>query len=184
MRVSDVKKGMFIDEDGEIYMVIDIEHRTPGNYQACYQLYLKHLLDSKIIKKRYNPDAVVEEAKIEKQKVQYLYQDNLGFHFMDAQTYDTITLATETVGELKNYLKENSEVNLLIYKNKPISLELPLKVSLRVIEAPVGLKGDTVGSAKKQVTLETGLKINVPLFIKEGDIIEIDTTTGEYLGRA
>ncbi|MCM8788105.1 MAG: elongation factor P [Candidatus Omnitrophica bacterium] len=183
MRVSDVKKGMFIDEGGQIYMVVDIEHRTPGNYQACYQLYLKHLLESTIIKKRYNPDAIIEEAKIEKQKAQYLYQDNLGFHFMDTETYETITLATETVGELKNYLKENLEVNLLVYKNRPISLEVPLKVCLKVVEAPVGIKGDTVGSAKKQVTLETGLKINVPLFIKEGDIIEIDTTTGEYLGR-
>lgn len=184
MRVSDVRKGTFINENGELYMVVDIEHRTPGNYQACYQFYLKHLIDSKLIKKRYNPDAMVEEARLETQKAQYLYHDASGFHFMDMQTYDTITLNNEVVGDLKNYLKENAEVSLLIYKNIPVSLELPLKLDLKVIEAPVGLRGDTVGTAKKQVTLETGLKINVPLFIKEGDIIQVDTTTGEYLGRA
>ena len=183
MRVSDVKKGMFIEDEGEIYMVVDIEHRTPGNYQACYQLYLKHLLDSKLIKKRYNPDASIEEARLDSRKAQYLYNDNLGFHFMDMETYETITLSKESIGDLKNYLKENLEIICLFYKNKPISLQLPLKVQLKVTEAGVGLKGDTVGSAKKQVTLETGLKINVPLFIKEGDIIEVDTTTGEYLGR-
>ncbi|MEM7817017.1 MAG: elongation factor P [Candidatus Aenigmatarchaeota archaeon] len=183
MRVSDIKKGMFIEENGEIYLVTDIEHRTPGNYQACYQLYLKHLIDSKIIKKRYNPDAVVEEARIEREKAQYLYCDNLGYHFMNMETYDTITLSEETIGDLKYYLKENAQINILVYKNKPVSIELPLKVALKVVEAPIGIKGDTVGSAKKQVTLETGLKINVPLFIKEQDIIEVDTTTGEYLGR-
>jgi elongation factor P len=175
---------MFINEDGELYMVVDMDHRTPGNYQACYQLYLKHLQDSKVIKKRYNPDATIDEARLETQKAQYLYHDHAGFHFMDMETYDTVTLDDEIVGELKNYLKENSEVSLLIYKNKPVSLELPLKVILKVVEAAVGLRGDTVGSARKQVTLETGLKINVPLFIEEGDIIQVDTSTGEYLGRA
>jgi elongation factor P len=184
MRVSEVKKGTFINEGGELYMVVDIEHRTPGNYQACYQLYLKHLTDSKVIKRRYNPDTMVEEARPQTQKAQYLYHDASGFHFMDMETYDTITLNDEVVGDLKNYLKENAKVGLLSYKNAPVSLELPSKVDLKVTEAPLGLRGDTVGTAKKQVTLETGLKINVPLFIKEGDIIQVDTTTGEYLGRA
>ncbi len=183
MRVSEVKKGMFIEEGGEIYMVVDIEHRTPGNYQACYQLYLKHLLDSRMIRKRYNPDATVEEARLETRRANYLYRDSEGFHFMDLESYETIALGEEMVGDFKNYLKEEQELSLLFYKNKPISLQLPLKVKLKVVEAPIGVRGDTVGSATKEVTLETGLKLQVPLFIKEGDILEVDTTTGEYLGR-
>lgn len=184
MKVSGLRKGSVIDEKGELYIVVDMDHRTPGNYRACYQVYLKNLKDGRVIRQRYNPDDEVSDIRLESQKAQYLYRDSLGFHFMDMATYDTVVLNEELVGEAKNYIKENSEVTFLYYNKKVVSLELPQKIALTVSEAPVGLRGDTEGTARKQVTLETGIKVNVPLFITEGEIILIDTTTGEYVGRA
>lgn len=178
-----MKKGTVINEKGDLYIVTDIDHRTPGNYRACYQVYLKNLKDGRVIKQRYNPDDEVDEARLDSQKAQYLYHDSPGYHFMDMETYDTVVLGEDIVGDSKNYIKENSEVKFLYYNHKPVSLELSPRVDLKVIEAPVGLRGDTEGTARKQVTLETGYKVNAPLFIKEGDIVRIDTATGEYVGR-
>lgn len=184
MRASGMRKGTIINEKGDLYIVVDMDHRTPGNYRACYQVYIKNLKDGRVIKQRYNPDDEVDEARLDAHNAQYLYHDSSGFHFMSMETYETIVLSEEVVGDAKNYIKENSEIKFLYYNNKPVSLELPPRVDLKVIEAPVGLRGDTEGSAKKQITLETGYKLNTPLFIKEGDIITIDTATGEYVGRA
>jgi len=183
MKASGLRKGSIISDKGDLYLVVDMDHRTPGNYRACYQVYLKNLKDGRVVKQRYNPDDEVEDVRLEAQKAQYLYHDSSGFHFMDMETYDTVILNEEIVGEAKNYIKENSEITFLYHNKKPVSIELPSRVDLRVIEAPVGLRGDTEGTARKQITLETGFKLNVPLFIKEGDIIRIDTTTGEYVGR-
>jgi elongation factor P len=183
MKASGLRKGSIISEKGDLYLVVEMDHRTPGNYRACYQVYLKSLKDGRVVKQRYNPDDEVEDVRLEAQKAQYLYRDNSGFHFMDMETYETVILNEEIVGGAKNYIKENSEITFLYHNKKPVSIELPSRVDLRVIEAPVGLRGDTEGTARKQITLETGFKLNVPLFIKEGDVIRIDTETGEYVGR-
>ncbi|MDD5195759.1 MAG: elongation factor P [Candidatus Omnitrophica bacterium] len=184
MRVAAVKKGTILKDEGELYVVVDMDHRTPGNYQACYQLYMKNLQTGKILKKRYNTDATVEEADVESKKVQFLYRDSSGSHFMDMESYETIAVSDDIVADAKNYLKENCEATLLYYNHKTVSLDLPPRVDLKVVEAPMGLRGDTEGTARKLVTLETGYKINVPLFVAEGDIVRIDTVTGEYVGRA
>jgi len=184
MKASGLRKGSIIDEKGELFLVVDMDHRTPGNYRACYQVYLKNLKDGRVVKQRYNPDDEVNDARLEAKSAQYLYHDAAGFHFMDMETYDTVILNEEVVGDSKNYIKENSEVKFLYYNSKPVSIELAPRVDLAVIEAPMGLRGDTEGTARKQVILETGFKVNVPLFIKQGDVIRIDTATGEYVGRA
>ncbi|MDD4954505.1 MAG: elongation factor P [Candidatus Omnitrophica bacterium] len=184
MKASALRKGSVIDEKGDLYIVVEMDHRTPGNYRACYQVYIKNLKDGRVIKQRYNPDDEVNEARLEAQNAQYLYHDDSGYHFMDMETYDTVILNEESVGDAKNYIKENSEIKFLYYNNKPVSIELPPRIDLTVTEAPVGLRGDTEGTARKQITVETGYKLNVPLFIKEGDVIRIDTSTGEYVGRA
>ena len=183
MKASGLRKGSVINDKGELCIVVDMDHRTPGNYRACYQVYLKNLKDGRVVKQRYNPDDEVEEVRLEAQKAQYLYHDNSGFHFMDMETYDTIILNEEIVGDAKNYIKENSEVSFLCHNKKAVSIELSPRVDLRVVEAPIGLRGDTEGTARKQITLETGFKLNAPLFIKEGDTVRIDTVTGEYVGR-
>ncbi len=183
MKASELKKGMFINDSGALCVVVDMEHRTPGNWRASYQIYLKNLQTGRVVKQRYNPDDLVEQAHLEPKKAQYLYHDTSGFHFMEMESYETVLLSDEIVGGAKDYIKENSEVDLVYYQERPVALELPLRVDLKVTEAPVGLKGDTEGTARKSVVLETGLRINAPLFISEGDIVRVDTTNGEYLGR-
>ncbi len=184
MKACELKKGMIIRDSGDFYVVVDIEHRTPGNKRAIYQTTLKNLLDSKIINKRYSPVDVVEKADLESKKFQYLFSDHAGYHFMDMSTYETIVLSRELVGEAKDYLKENLAVSVDYHGNRPIAIELPTSITLKVTKSDPGIRGDTSGKAMKPATVETGLKVNVPLFIEEGEIIIVDTRTGEYLGRA
>ena len=184
MKASELKRGMIIRDGGDFLIVVDIEHRTPGNLRAIYQTTFKNLLSAKIVNKRYSPADTVEKADLESKKVQYLYQDHQGFHFMNMATYETITIGTEMVGSGKDYLKENLEVELLYYEHRLVTIELPVSVALKIKESAPGVKGDTSGRAMKPATLETGLVVNVPLFINEGETILVDTRTGEYLGRA
>lgn len=184
MKASELKRGMIIKDGGEFLVVVDIEHRTPGNLRAIYQTTLKNLLSAKIVNKRYSPTDAVEKADLESREVQYLYQDHAGFNFMDMATYETITLETDMVGQAKDYLKENLEVEVLYYEHRPVTIELPVSVALKITQSAPGLRGDTSGKAMKSATVETGLKINVPLFINEGETVLVDTRTGEYLERA
>jgi len=184
VKASELKKGMIIKDGGEFYAVVEMEHRTPGNLRAIYQATLKSLLNPKIVNKRYSPSDSVEKADLESKKVQYLYEDHAGCHFMDMATFETLTLSDDMVGGGKDYLKENLEVEILYYENNPITIELPVSVALKVTESAPGTRGDTSGKAMKPATLETGLTINVPLFIEEGEVVMVDTRTGEYTGRA
>jgi len=184
VKASELKKGMIIKEGNDFYMIVDMEHRTPGNLRAIYQATLKNLFNPKIVNRRYSPTDTVEKANLESKKVRYLFRDHAGFHFMDMETYDTLVISDEMVGDMKNYLRDDSEAELLYHEHKPLAVELPVNVSLKVIESAPGIKGDTSGKAVKPAKLETGLAINVPLFIEEGDIVKVDTRTGEYLERA
>jgi elongation factor P len=184
MKASELKKGMIIDDGGQLYIVTDVDHKTPGNLRAIYQLTLKHLLDGRVTNKRFNPGDSVTKVDLEGKKAQYLFHDHAGFHFMDMENYETIVLGDDILSEIKNYLKENAEISLLYYGQNPVSAELPTSIDLKVIESHPGTRGDTSGKVTKPAKLETGLVINVPLFIEEGEVIKVDTRTGQYLGRA
>lgn len=184
MKASELKKGMIINENREFLVVIEMEHRTPGNLRAIYQATLKNLLSGKIINRRFSPTDVVEKADLESKKFQYLYRDHAGYHFMDMETYESIALGEDLIGPAKDYLKENLEVEVLYYEHHPVTVELPISIALKITESAPGIKGDTSGKAMKPATLETGLTINVPLFIEEGETVLVDSRTGEYLGRA
>ena len=184
MKASELKKGMMVKDGADFLYVIDMEHRTPGNLRAIYQATLKNLLTGKMVNKRYSPGDSVEKADLESKKVQYLYKDHEGCHFMDMTTYEGITLGEDLAGQSKDYLKEHLEVAILYYEHRPITLELPVSIALKITESAPGIRGDTSGKAMKTATLETGLKVNVPLFIEEGEIVLVDTRTGQYLGRA
>jgi len=184
VKASELKRGMIIKEGNDLLVVIGIEHRTPGNLRAIYQTTLKSLLSDKMINMRYSPADTVEKADLEEKKGRYLYHDHSGYHFMDTSNYETITLDDDLVGGQKNYLKENFEVEVLYFERRPVSVELPVSVDLKVVESAPGAKGDTSGKAMKPAKLETGLTINVPLFIEEGEIVKVDTRTGNYLSRA
>jgi elongation factor P len=184
VKASELKKGMIIMEGGDLLAVIEMEHRTPGNLRAIYQATLKNIVNGKMVNKRFSPADTVEKADLESKKVQYLYADHSGYHFMDTSSYEAIALSTEMVGPSKGYLKENLEAEVLYYDHRPVTIELPISVALKITESAPGAKGDTSGRALKPATLETGLVVNVPLFIEEGETILVDTRTGNYLGRA
>ena len=184
MKASELKKGMIIKDGADFFMVVEMEHRTPGNLRAIYQAVIKNILTGQTLNKRYSPSDSVEKADLEGKKVQYLYRDHEGFHFMDMDNYEALTLTDDMVGSAKDYLKENLEAQLLYYEHRPVSIEIPVSVALKIVECPPGAKGDTSGKAMKPARLETGITVNVPLFIDEGETVLIDTRTGQYLGRA
>ncbi len=184
MKAAELKKGMIIEESGELYVVVGLEHRTPGNKRGIYQAMLKHILDSKVMNKRYSPDDFIERVDLEARQAQYLFHDHSGYHFMDMENYESVVLGDVILSDVKDYLKENAEISLLYHDRRPVTAELPAGVDLKVTESAPGARGDTSGKAMKPAKLETGLVINVPLFIEEGEIIKVDTRTGQYLGRA
>ncbi len=184
MKASEIKKGMIIKDGANFFIVTEMEHRTPGNLRAIYQAVIKNILTGQTLNKRYSPSDSVEKADLESKKVQYLYKDHSGFHFMDMENYESIALDESLVGFAKDYLKENLEAELLYYEHRPISIEIPVSVALKIVESAPGAKGDTSGKATKPAKLETGLVVNVPLFIDEGETVMVDTRTGQYLGRA
>ena len=184
MKASELKKGMIIRDGDNFYMCVEMEHRTPGNLRAIYQAVIKNILTGQTLNKRYSPSDSVEKADLEGKKAQYLYRDHEGFHFMDMDNYESLKLTDDMVGSGKDYLKENLEVQLLYYDHKPVSIELPVSVALKIVESAPGTRGDTSGKAMKPAKLETGLIVDVPLFIDEGETVLVDSRTGKYLGRA
>ena len=184
MKASELKKGMIIKEGADFFAVIEMEHRTPGNLRAIYQAIIKNILTGQTLNKRYSPTDTVEKADLESKKVQYLYHDHSGFHFMDMENYESLSISDDMVGSAKDFLKENLEVALLYHEHRPVTIEMPVSVALKIVESAPGAKGDTSGRAMKPAKLETGFTVNVPLFIDEGETVMVDTRTGQYLGRA
>ena len=149
---------MAISYNGDISVVLDSQHRTPGNLRAIYQAVIKNILTGQTLNKRYSPSDSVEKADLEGKKAQYLYRDHEGYHFMDMDNYESLKLTDDMVGSGKDYLKENLEVQLLYHDHKPVSIELPVSVALKIVESAPGAKGDTSGSAMKPAKLEKGAK--------------------------
>jgi elongation factor P len=182
---SQVRKGMVIvGEDGQLYHVVDRDLNTPGNWRAILQLKLKNLKTGSITVNRVRPQDKVEQAYLDKREMEYIYQEGDGYVFMDTETYDQITLGREWVGEQMLYLKEGNKAQVVCYEGKPISLELPATVELKVVDTEPSVKGATAAAQYKPATLETGLKVSVPPFVNIGEVIAVDTRTGEYLSRA
>ncbi len=182
---SQVRKGMVVvGEDNALYYVVDRDLNTPGNWRAILQLKLKNLKTGSITVKRVRPADKVEQAYLDQREMQYIYQDGDGFVFMDTETYDQVTLDRELVGDLMLYMKEGNKAQVVFYEGKPLSLDLPATVELKVTDTEPALKGATAAAQYKPATLETGLKLSVPPFVGIGETIAVDTRTGEYLSRA
>jgi elongation factor P len=182
---SQVRKGMVIlGEDGQLYSVVDRDLNTPGNWRAILQLKLKNLKTGAVTMNRVRPEDKVEQAYLDKRTMQYLYQEGDEYVFMDLETYDQIHLNREWVGDQILYLKENDNAQVTFYDGKPLSLELPATVELKVVETEPSVKGATAAAQYKPAKLETGLKVTVPPFVGIGEVIQVDTRTGEYLSRA
>ncbi len=181
---KDVRRGMVIIQEGALCAVMGRDLRTPGNLPSKLTLKLKNLKTGYVTDQRVHPEDKVEQAYLDKREMQYLYADSDGYVFMDSETFDQVTLAADMVKDLMIYLKEEDKVAVVFHDSKPLSLELPATVEMKVTETDPSLKGATATAQKKPATLETGLKILVPPFIGIGDRVTVDTETGEYLGRA
>jgi elongation factor P len=181
---NDLRRGMAIKYNGNTAIVLEVHHRTPGNKRAFVQAIIRYINTGNSADVRLGSTDKVDLVEIERKQLEFSYQDHNGYHFMDPETYDTITLQDNLVGDSKAYLVENLAVQVLYADGKPVQIEMPVSVSLKVIESAEGVRGDTASNVTKPAKLETGKTINVPLFIKEGERIKIDTRTGAYMGRA
>lgn len=184
MQVStnDFRKGMKIELDGEPYSIVDFQHVKPGKGGAFVRTKLKHLRLGTVIDKTFRAEEKVPLVNFEEKRMQFLYRDDR-FHFMDLDTYDQISLGEAEVGDARQFLKENTEVEVLYVDDAPIGIELPNFVDLVVVKTEPGVRGDTASGGSKPATLETGAVVSVPLFINEGDLLRIDTRTGAYISR-
>jgi len=180
---ADFRNGMIISLVGELYTVVEFLHVKPGKGGAFVRTKLKRISDGSVLERTFRAGERVEEVKVEKRQMQYLYQGEGFYYFMDSTTYDQIPISGLVLGAERSFLKEGSEVTVLTYNGKTIGVELPIFVELEVVETGPGFKGDTATAGNKPAKLETGITIQVPMFISNGDVIKVDTRTGEYLER-
>jgi elongation factor P len=181
--VNELRKGVTFELDGELYKVLDYQHHKPGRGKAVIRTTILNLRTGVSIDKNFISGDRVQDIRLDHHTVQYLYSDGDLYYFMDTDTYEQPSLSAETLGEAVDYLTDGLSLELSTYEGEPIDIELPITVELEVVEAPPGFAGDTATGATKEVTLETGLKVQVPLFVEKGDHIRVDTRTGEYLTR-
>lgn len=180
---NDFHTGLTIELDGDIYMVIDFQHVKPGKGSAFVRSKLKNLRSGSTTERTFRAGEKVPRAIIERKEMEYLYGSGEEYIFMDTESYEQISLSRETLGDNLKYLKENMQLNILLFKGEILGLELPNSVELKVVETEPGFKGDTAAGGSKPAKLETGLVVQVPFFINEGDVLRIDTRTGAYLER-
>ena len=183
---NDLRKGMAIKYNGNAAIVLEVHHRTPGNLRAFVQAIIRYINTGKSADVRFGSTDKVELVDINRSTLEFSYKDHNGYHFMDPETYETVTLQENLLGDAKIFHQEILGVTEQVFlaEGKAVQVELPASVSLKVIESAEGVRGDTASNVTKPAKLETGKTINVPLFIKEGETIRIDTRTGAYLGRA
>lgn len=181
---AEFRRGLKIEIDGKPYTIVEFQHVKPGKGGAFVRTKLKNLETGQVLEQTFRSGAKVDIPDLEENNVQYLYQDGDNYVFMDNDTYDQLFIAEEFLGDAVNYLKANIEAKVLFFNGKPIGVDLPITVELEVAETEPGVKGDTATGASKNATMETGLVVQVPLFIEQGEMLKIDTRTGEYIERA
>jgi elongation factor P len=181
---NDIRRGMAINYNGDIAVVLDSQHRTPGNLRAFVQATIRSIRSGKSSDVRFSSTEKIEVVPLTTRKMEFSYKDGEDYVFSDPESFETVTIAPEIVGEAKNYLVENALVTMTFVEDKAVQIELPSSVVLAVSEAPDGIRGDSANNVQKPVILETGITVQVPLFIKTGEKLKIDTRTGKYLERA
>jgi elongation factor P len=180
---NDLKNGITLNLDGQLWNVVEFQHVKPGKGGAFVRTTLKNVLTGKVVDKTFNAGVKVETANVDKRGMSYLYRDGEDFVFMDSETYDQITVPAATVGESADYLLENAEITIALHEGIALYLELPASVELIVSHTDPGLQGDRSTGGTKPATLETGATIQVPLFVNTGDKLKVDTRDGRYIGR-
>jgi elongation factor P len=181
---NDLRKGMAILHNGDVAVVLDVQHRTPGNLRAFVQASLRSLRTGKTSDVRFSSTEKIDVIQMQTRRMEFSYKDGEDYVFSDPETYETVTLSPELVGDAKDFLIENGSVTMTFVEEKAVSIEMPPSVVLTVSDAPDGIKGDSANNVQKTITLETGVTINAPLFIKTGEKIKVDTRTRKYMERA
>jgi len=181
--VADLRKGLKIILDGDPYIVIAFDFAKPGKGQALYRTKMRNMINGTILDRTYRSGETFDPASLDERTMQYLYKEDNAYHFMDNRNYEQIVINKDALGDTKNYLIDNLAVDVLLFGEKAIGVNVPNFVNLRVIKTDPWAKGDTSGSDSKPATVETGYVLRVPPFIEEGELITIDTRTGEYSTR-
>ena len=181
---NDLKNGLVLNLDGQLWSVVEFQHVKPGKGGAFVRTKLKNVLSGKVVEKTFNAGVKVETANVNKRAMQYLYQDGTDYVFMDTQSYDQVQVPVEIVGDAAHFMLENQEGVVALHEGVPLYIELPAAVELTITYTEPGLQGDRSTGGTKPATLETGYEISVPLFIVQGEKVRVDTRDGSYLGRA
>jgi len=184
LKAIQLRKGNIIIFKNDLYVLTEVNHVTPGKGQASIQTKMKSVKSGQKGENRFRPDETVEKADLQTRKMEFLYRDGEHYYFMDQETYDQLPLSSELLGDAPLYILPNTVVDVDFYENDPIGVELPITVDLKVVETEPNLKTATVSSSYKPAVLETGLKIQIPPFIEEGEVVRIDTRENKYLERA
>ncbi len=180
---GDFRNGITIEYDNNIYQIIEFQHVKPGKGAAFVRTKLRNIINGGVVEKTFRPNEKCPQARIDRRDMQYLYSDGDLFHFMDVESYEQIALNDESVGDALKFVKENDMCKVCSHNGNVFAIEPPLFVELKITETEPGVKGDTATGATKPCTVETGATVYVPLFVEEGDVIKIDTRTGDYLSR-
>lgn len=180
---NDLRRGMLIKHNDELHLVFSVEHRTPGNLRAFVQAKLRNLRTGAMYEHRFRSQDSVEKVNVDESEMEYLYKDGTDYYFMNTQTYEQINVPGEMLGENAGYLSPNLKIQVMVYEGRPIGIELPPTVDLKVMETEPGLKSATVSNVGKPAKVETGIIVSVPAFINEGDTIRVDTEEGKYMER-
>jgi elongation factor P len=182
--VNQLRKGVIFELDGNLYRVLEYQHNKPARGPAIIKTKIRDLNSGSTVNKTFTSGDRVQDVRLDHQTVQYMYNDGSLYYFMDTETYEQPGLSAKVLGDAVNYLTEGMTLSLDTYEGKPIDIEIPITVDLEVTSTEPGVRGDTATGATKAATLSTGLVVQVPLFVEEGDVIRVDTRTGEYLTRA
>ena len=180
---GDFRNGVTLEIEGNVFQIVEFQHVKPGKGAAFVRTKLKNIINGGLVERSFRPTEKFPQARIDRKDMQYLYEDGGLFTFMDVETYDQIALNAETIGDALKFVKENEMCKVCSYNGSVFSVEPPLFVELQITETEPGFKGDTATGATKPAIVETGAKVNVPLFVEQGETIKIDTRTGEYLYR-
>ncbi len=180
---GDFRNGLTFEFEGNVYQVVEFQHVKPGKGAAFVRTKMKNVISGAVVERTFNPTEKVEQARIERKEMEYLYEDGGLYYFMDQETYEQTPLSEEQLGDALKFIMENMTVKILSYKGNVFAVEPPTNVELKVVETEPGVKGNTATNVTKPAKVESGAVITVPMFVNEGDVIRIDTRTGEYLAR-
>ena len=183
IQATRMRKGMLVKMENDLFRVLELQHVTPGNLRGFVRVKFRNIRSGALADQKLRSEDMVERATLDEKNMQYMYGSGEDHYFMDTETYDQVSMSADEVGDARDYLKENTEVDVLYIDGAPVAVELPNFVELAIAKTDPGLRGDTAQGGNKTATLETGATVQVPLFLNEGDIVKVDTRSGEYLGR-